>query len=273
MLKSQAKVDHNRTVRLGSPGCDGSGIRLGQSVGGSVALMDHCDHSRGIRPDVFTLGMLINPQGERFVNEQAYTGTIGDAVVKAGYKRLWLVVDKELRNRAIGSSLPGRTAGGFFFLGLPVLLSLAFSTKRARTIEGLARKLNVDPATLRATLGSYNRCARGEAIDPFGKDPAAMKSLAKGPFYAIDQSIDSRFAPILAFTTGGLVVDEATGAVKREDGTPIRGLFAAGRTAVGICSISYVSGLSIADCVFSGRRAARSMSPDRTHNQHAKSSD
>ena len=33
------------------------------------------------------------------------------------------------------------------------------------------------------------------------------------------------------------------------------GLFAAGRTAVGICSNSYVSGLSLADCIFSGRRA------------------
>lgn len=37
----------------------------------------------------------------------------------------------------------------------------------------------------------------------------------------------------------------------------IRGLYAAGRTAAGICSNSYVSGLSPADCVFSGRRAGR----------------
>jgi len=41
----------------------------------------------------------------------------------------------------------------------------------------------------------------------------------------------------------------------REDGTPVPGLYAAGRTAVGLCSNSYVSGLSLADCVFSGRRA------------------
>ncbi|WP_159083087.1 hypothetical protein [Lysinibacillus sp. 2017] len=35
------------------------------------------------------------------------------------------------------------------------------------------------------------------------------------------------------------------------------GLYAAGRTAVGICSNSYISGLSLADGMFSGRRAAR----------------
>jgi 3-oxo-5alpha-steroid 4-dehydrogenase len=31
---------------------------------------------------------------------------------------------------------------------------------------------------------------------------------------------------------------------------------------VGICSNSYVSGLSLADCVFSGRRAGRSSTVD-----------
>ncbi len=35
------------------------------------------------------------------------------------------------------------------------------------------------------------------------------------------------------------------------------GLYAAGRTAVGLCSRSYVSGLSLADCVFTGRRAGQ----------------
>jgi len=45
--------------------------------------------------------------------------------------------------------------------------------------------------------------------------------------------------------------------VCRADGSPVPGLYAAGRTAVGLCSHSYVSGLSLADCVFSGRRAGR----------------
>jgi 3-oxo-5alpha-steroid 4-dehydrogenase len=58
-------------------------------------------------------------------------------------------------------------------------------------------------------------------------------------------------------TLGGLTVDETTGEVLRADDSPIRGLHAAGRTAVGLCSRSYVSGLSLADCVFSGRRAGR----------------
>jgi 3-oxo-5alpha-steroid 4-dehydrogenase len=58
-------------------------------------------------------------------------------------------------------------------------------------------------------------------------------------------------------TLGGLRVAEDTGQVLREDGSPIAALYAAGRTAVGLCSNTYVSGLSLADCVFSGRRAGK----------------
>jgi 3-oxo-5alpha-steroid 4-dehydrogenase len=58
-------------------------------------------------------------------------------------------------------------------------------------------------------------------------------------------------------TLGGLVVAEETGQVRRPDGTAVPGLYAAGRSAAGLCSRSYVSGLSLADCVFSGRRAGR----------------
>ncbi len=64
-------------------------------------------------------------------------------------------------------------------------------------------------------------------------------------------------------TLGGLVVDETTGLVRRADGSVIDGLYAAGRSAVGLCSNSYVSGLSLADCVFSGRRAAHAASAGR----------
>jgi 3-oxo-5alpha-steroid 4-dehydrogenase len=56
-------------------------------------------------------------------------------------------------------------------------------------------------------------------------------------------------------TLGGVRVAEDPGAVITADGTPIPGLYSAGRTAIGIASRSYVSGLSIADCVFAGRRA------------------
>ena len=54
--------------------------------------------------------------------------------------------------------------------------------------------------------------------------------------------------------------DDDEGSADEEDGSAIEGLYVAGRTAVGIPSHLYMSGLSIADCVFSGRRAGRHIS-------------
>lgn len=58
-----------------------------------------------------------------------------------------------------------------------------------------------------------------------------------------------------ALTLGGLDVHGESGLVLNEAGQKIPGLYSAGRNAVGVCSINYISGLSLADCVFSGRRA------------------
>ena len=90
-----------------------------------------------------------------------------------------------------------------------------------------------------------------------------MAELTAGPFYAIDASVDAGMFPIACMTVGGLLVDEDSGAVRDDKGQPIAGLYAAGRNAVGICSNLYVSGLSYADCIFSGRRAARAIAAAR----------
>ena len=65
------------------------------------------------------------------------------------------------------------------------------------------------------------------------------------------------------FTLGGLKVDELRGNVMRDDGTPIAGLYAAGRAAMGLPSNGYISGMSIADGIFTGRRAGKDASVRR----------
>ena len=59
-------------------------------------------------------------------------------------------------------------------------------------------------------------------------------------------------------------VDPGTQQVRRIDGTEIAGLHAVGRCAAGVASRSYVSGLSLADCVFSGRNAGQALVPEVT---------
>jgi 3-oxo-5alpha-steroid 4-dehydrogenase len=104
----------------------------------------------------------------------------------------------------------------------------------------------------------YNAAAKNEIECEFQKNSKDMKDL-KPPFYIMDISIDSTTAPLPCLTLGGLKVNEDTGEVLNQLNVEIPGLYAAGRTAIGICSNIYVSGLSVADCIFSGRRIGQNL--------------
>jgi 3-oxo-5alpha-steroid 4-dehydrogenase len=143
-------------------------------------------------------------------------------------------------------------------LTLPHLLNVIFGgTKKASSLAELGRKCAMDAKMLQETVQINNEAALKRGADPQGKSPSLLSAIESPPFYAMNMSLSNKFAITMAFSLGGLTVDEATGAVLRPDGATIQGLYAAGRTAVGLCSKSYLSGMSIADTVFSGRRAAR----------------
>ena len=120
-------------------------------------------------------------------------------------------------------------------------------------------KTGIDPIGLSKTVAAYNRAALGEEPDQFGKERADIQPIANGPFYAMDISVASRLLPLPVVSFGGLRIEETSGHVLDKAGESIAGLYAAGRTAIGVASNTYVSGLSYADCVFSGRRVARSI--------------
>ncbi len=61
---------------------------------------------------------------------------------------------------------------------------------------------------------------------------------------------------VSGFTLGGLRTD-LDGAVLDAAGAPVPGLFAAGRASSGIHGFGYVSGTSLGDGTFFGRRAGR----------------
>ncbi len=141
---------------------------------------------------------------------------------------------------------------------LAMVPMLLLGHRKASTLASLATKAGVDAEGLLGTMAAYNGAASAGLPDPLGKAPERHVPQGTPPFYAIDCSFAStNGVPCAAMSLGGLSVDEATGEVLRDDGTAIGGLYGAGRNAAGLCSESYVSGLSIADCVFSGRRAGR----------------
>jgi 3-oxo-5alpha-steroid 4-dehydrogenase len=143
-----------------------------------------------------------------------------------------------------------------WFQSVTALMYLWLERRKAPTLQALAEKLKLPADTVVKTIAEYNTQAL-EKTDPMGKMPEFLEPICDGPFYALNCSFDSMIVPCPSLTLGGLKVDETSGAVLNAEGKPISGLYAAGRTAVGIASRSYVSGLSIADCVFSGRRAGQ----------------
>lgn len=238
---------------LGTTGCDGSGIRLGQSAGGALQRMDKVSAWRFINPPLaWARGLIVNGAGQRYANEEVYGATLGHAMVEEQGGRAILILNKALVREALRQVGPGKV---WQFQRLPVLLNLLCNAKRASSPAALAERCGLPAAQLEQSLAGYNRGVRGETADAFGKSTAMLANLQQGPWYALDLSFDSRLFPCPAITLGGLRVCERSGRVLNDSGAPIAGLYSAGRNAVGIASNLYVSGLSLADCVYSGRRA------------------
>jgi 3-oxo-5alpha-steroid 4-dehydrogenase len=259
-MVSQYAPDYLHNFRLGTSGCDGSGIRLGQSVGGDVAHLERISAWRFINPPLaWARGIVVDSKGTRFCNEEVYGALLGHEMCEHHGGKAWLVIDSRLRREAIREAMFG---GLWKFQSMPALM-LMLTAKHARTIPDLAQNIGADRALLGLTCSAYNSTAR-DGIDPMGKSQAMRQALESPPFYAVDISADSGVFPCPAITLGGLRVDEQTGAVKLMSEGCVSGLYAAGRAAVGIASNRYISGLALADCIWSGRRAGRSASKART---------
>lgn len=238
---------------LGTAGDDGTGIGLGLDAGGYTAKMDNVTAWRFLAPPSALLeGLSVGLDGHRIANEDLYGATHGDAMMRRFHGHGRVIYDARTW-RKVRTQINDQTQ---IFQRLQLLYLLTVGHKKATSIEELAVKNGIDPAGLSRTVDDYNAGITSRAGDPAHKDPELCPEMTTGPYYSIDISAGaSMFYPIPGLTLGGLVVSEQTGAVRRRDGGSVPGLFAAGRNAVGICSNSYVSGLSIADCIFSGRRA------------------
>ena len=245
-------------MRLGSLGDDGSAERLTKGVDAGTARMSAMFVGRVQSPPAALLdGILVNKNGERFVNEAVYVGTLGQAIADQPDGQAWLIMTKKDIRKAMRQILTGGV-DAFMRFGAPALLNLWFGgTKKARNAEQLAAKCGIEPAKLQRALTRYQQLVASKHDEDFSKLKEHLTPLGKGPFVAMNVSLQNKYSFLTLMTLGGLTVDEATGAVKRVDGSLVPGLYAAGRAAVGIPSYKYISGLSLADCVFSGRRAAQ----------------
>lgn len=245
-------------IPLGGIGCDGSGIRLGQSVGAAADRLGNMSAWRQFQPPVaLATGIVVNARGKRFVAEDCYGGRIGHEIAGQPGGVAFIILDNALRKQALRQALPG--PGKLFRLqGAPALMGMAMSMRKAPTLDALAGSCGMDPALLEESVRHYNRASEGLEATRFRKHPDLTGRIVTPPFYAIDISLGNQRYLCPSISLGGVRVDEATGQALDADGVPIPMLYAAGKNARGISSHRYVSGLSLADCVYSGRIAGRS---------------
>jgi 3-oxo-5alpha-steroid 4-dehydrogenase len=222
------------SMRVAADGDDGSGIRLGMAAGADVAHMDKASVSLPVtQPWGLKRGVLVNGQGQRFINEDTYYGRMGEAALFHQGGRAFLIVDDEIFEKPEYPNTGNVAAVG-------------------DTLAEVESELGLAEGSLQSSIALYNRfAAQGE--DPlFRKRPHYLKPLVRPPFGAFHCSTESCLYAV--FTLGGLATDEA-GAVLDPGGRTIPGLYSAGRASAGVSAGSYSSGLSLGDGTFFGRRA------------------
>jgi len=221
------------TYPLGTDADDGRGIRLAAGVGAAQVNMDALEcHVPLHPPRRLSAGIIVNGQGRRFVNEDAYNGRIGQRALFDHDGVAFLIVDEAGSEPNWLGFRPGWVA---------------------ETPEELAAEIGLPPSGLAATLTRYNIDAERGVDSEFHKRAELVRPLV-GPVGAVDLRVATAY--YATFTLGGVRTD-VDGRALRDDGSVVEGLFAVGRTAAGIPARGYVSGISLGDGTFFGRRAGR----------------
>jgi len=256
-MMAETAPGYLKSYPLGTTADDGSGIKLGMTAGARTDLLDRISAWKFLyAPENWVKSCSIGPDGQRLVGEEYYGARTGEAVFgKAGGKG-WIVMDQPLFD-LVNAEIKGMKK--MLFQKVVFKATQNDYTTKADTLEELAGKIGVPAERLAATIAAYNGYIERGEPDPLGKSEKYRRRIVEGPFHATDIGDSLKLSPIPALTMGGLVVDEDTGQVLSAEGGAIAGLYAAGRTAVGICSHYYVSGLSLGDCVWSGLRAAEAI--------------
>jgi 3-oxosteroid 1-dehydrogenase len=249
----QAPIGVDWTV--GATSNTGDGIEAGQRVGAKLELMESswwgpmiplptgpyfCLSERTLPGNIFVDGA-----GKRFVNEAAPYGDVVHAMYASNTPEVpaipaWMITDQRYRNR-------------YLFKDISPLLPYPDEWYRSGavfqdwTIGGLAAKIGVPPAGLRATITRFNALARagkdtdfhrGDSFydeyfaDPTNRPSPCLAGLELPPYYAM------KIVPGDLGTNGGMLTDTRA-RVLREDNSVIPGLYAAGNASAAVMGHGY----------------------------------
>ena len=240
MIRKYAPMLTAGNTPIGNPGDTGTGIMMGMSVGGAAINMHEGFITLPYYPPAsMTKGIVINDQGQRFINEDVYHGRLGAFVVRQQSERVYFILSVEQYGDYERVSYMGSAVAG-----------------TGETVQELEEELELREGTLQQTINVYNEdCVNGK--DTQCHKAAEWLEPLKPPLVALDIT-PGRGSFLPFFTLGGLDT-LPTGEVVDPQRDVIAGLYAAGRTACGVVrrAEGYSSGMSVGDASFSGRLAGK----------------
>ncbi|WP_304248761.1 flavocytochrome c [Limosilactobacillus gastricus] len=235
-------IDYKTTNQ---PGATGDGLELAEEVGAELMQMDLIQVHPTVQqdhPHVYLIGeavrgegaILVNAQGQRFVNELNTRKIVSNAITALPEHSAYLIFDQGIRDRVKAIEFYDKT-------GL---------VEHGDTVEALAQTLKMDPTVLKQTVSDWNQAVQDQNDEQFGRTTGMERDISKPGFFAI------HIAPAIHYTMGGLHIDSKTH-VLDGNGDVIEGLYAAGEVAGGLHGNNRVGGNSIAETIIFGRQAGQ----------------
>ncbi len=258
---------------LAQTGKTGDGIRMAWSVGGgkegAEVQASYRPGPRGISTTNHVSAtakqphLWLTPKGDRFCDEKIMLEWpfAGNALERIG-GTMYVVYDQATLDHmekdqgidlGVGVMVPVGTKLTKYQEQFADAQKAGWAFK-ADTLEGLAKATGMNPEKLAKTVEAYNGFCAVRHDAEFAKDPAYLREVKTGPFYAI-KSVASSLG-----TLGGIKANERFEVVTQNE-DPIPGLFAAGNDVGGMYGDSYdllMAGSTVGFAVNSGRIAVDS---------------
>lgn len=228
----------------------GDGIRLAEAAGAELIFMERFYGHFLAREAMQREGFSPYPQLDQIAAAAIVVDNTGRRFVDEGLGGIYMsnVVSRfdnpastfTIFDRDIWENGPGVKS---VYPANPTIERSGGTVYRAGSPADLARQIGVEPATLTATIEAYNTCL----IDGSRTAHDIPRSDHAVPAAPLDTSALMAIPLVVGLTNtmGGIAIDGSM-RVKRPDGRPIAGLFAAGGSTGGLeggGTIGYVGGL------------------------------
>ena len=251
MLEQWIGPNGDESLVRGAKWLTGDGLRMAEEMGAGLIQMGGLDsvHVAGVSPKnpasgqpsaVLAHVIGINKVGQRFIDESLGYVAFGKAIFDQPRTEAALIFDQ-----AMAEARPGKSV-------IDQYTNFKLDIVKVDTLEELAGRIGCSAPALIETVTKFNAAVQdGKAPTAIPPKAALANKVERSPFYAIYP-----LKPGLTQTFGGLRINTSC-QVLEADGTPIRGLYAAGEVTGGFFSIDYIGGGSLSRCVVTGRAAGK----------------